>query len=276
MLLRVLIEVALLTCAGCLRTEAQFFDTFTFSNLDRTIPDGCSVGTADTRSITSAVSRITALRVRLHIEGEFDGDLYSYLRHENGAQTQFCVLLNRIGKTDLLRLGSSAPGLDVSIEDSANAGNIHFAVGNDPSQELSAILGSWQPDGRDDSPETVSNTSPINSRLEAFQGADANGYWTLYLADLDGGGTNRLLSWTLEIEGIASPRLSIAYDANTACEILIEGAPAVRYQLECCDSLPDGVWQPLAATLADASGRAFYLDTNSVVTPCRYYRCSVP
>ena len=41
--------------------------------------------------------------------------------------------------------------------------------------------------------------------LTSFNGLDAAGEWTLYLADLESGGTNQLREWALEITGAVHP-----------------------------------------------------------------------
>jgi hypothetical protein len=76
--------------------------------------------------------------------------------------------------------GSSGSGFDVTLSDSGTAnGSIHGATG--------IPTGIWQPD----SANTLDGT---------FGGMTANGTWTLFLADLDGGGgTSTLESWGLEI-----------------------------------------------------------------------------
>jgi hypothetical protein len=72
---------ALLLVSFGSRVRAQTTETNSFTNLDKLIPDGSPSGLHDVRTITSSVLNLSSLRVKLRIIGEFDGDLYGYLRH---------------------------------------------------------------------------------------------------------------------------------------------------------------------------------------------------
>jgi hypothetical protein len=59
---------------------AQIVETNTFI-VDRAIPDGNAAGMSDVQAIGSKISKIAEVKVKLRIAGEFNGDLYVYLRH---------------------------------------------------------------------------------------------------------------------------------------------------------------------------------------------------
>lgn len=57
----------------------------------------------------------------------------------------------------------------------------------------------WQPDARFVDPAFVTDGSPRTAFLNVFNAGPAGGDWTLFLADLSGGGQLRLEHWRLEI-----------------------------------------------------------------------------
>src|SRR6266446_8952819 len=78
--------------------------TNSFKNINAAIPDASTIGLDDTRTISlPGLFSITDLKVSLTVAGGFNGDLYCYLRHENG----FVVLLNRPGRSAANSLGSA-------------------------------------------------------------------------------------------------------------------------------------------------------------------------
>src|SRR5205823_353983 len=102
---------------SCLK--AQPAETHTFTP-NRVIPDGNAAGISDVRNITSAIGSITSLTVRLKIAGEFNGDLYGYVRHGS----RFAVVLNRPGKMAHHAHGYADQGLDVTCQTGAGNGDI--------------------------------------------------------------------------------------------------------------------------------------------------------
>ena len=109
--------------------------------------------------------------------------------------------------------GYADSGLNVVFDDVALAGNIHMygTVSNvSPGQPLA---GTWQPDGRKVDPTVALDTSPVTTALSGFNAAGGNGTWTLFLADVVSGGTNMLVSWGLQITGVATPPLTWARPA---------------------------------------------------------------
>src|SRR6185503_18961000 len=92
---------------------------------NRVVPDGNANGLSDVRNVNSAIGTITSLKVRLKINGEYNGDLYGYVRHSSG----FTVLLNRSGKTALDPWGYGDAGFDVTFQIGAANGDIHVYQG---------------------------------------------------------------------------------------------------------------------------------------------------
>jgi len=157
-----------------------------------TIQDNDLNGTADTHNVTSSIHSISDVQVTLDIAGGYDGDLYAYLLH---GTTGFAVLLNRTGVNGSDAFGSFDSGFAVTLSDSA-AADIHNAPANG-----GVLSGTWQPDGRAVSPVDALDTTPRTALLDSFDGMDANGDWTLFIADASPVGISTLDSWTLTITG---------------------------------------------------------------------------
>ena len=66
-------------------------------------------------------------------------------------------------------------------------------------------MGNFGSDGRLVNPDLVLDTDPRTAFLTNFLGGDANGDWTLFIADLSGGATHTLDGWSMEITGIPEP-----------------------------------------------------------------------
>ena len=109
--------LALVACVGVTAARAQFTQTNNFPDVNLSIPDGDVNGTQDIRNIDSDIADITSIRVRLNVSGNFNGDLYGYLRHSSGATTHISVLLNRPGRTTSNSYGYADSGLDVVFDD---------------------------------------------------------------------------------------------------------------------------------------------------------------
>src|SRR2546425_3815248 len=92
--LKAILLMVLLAAASPPLLQAQITEAYTFTT-NRVVPDGNASGLQDVRSLNSAIAQIASVKVRLRISGEFNGDLYGYVRHSSG----FSVLLNRPGKT---------------------------------------------------------------------------------------------------------------------------------------------------------------------------------
>jgi subtilisin-like proprotein convertase family protein len=201
--------LALLGIATPLLLQAQPTQTYTFTT-NRLIPDGDPSGLSDVRTFNSSIGNITSVTVHLNTTGEFNGDLYGYLVHSNG----FSVLLNRPGKTASNPYGYADSGLNVTFQDGAANGDIHLYESKTIPAPGSPLTGTWQPDDRNVDPATVFDTSPRTTALANFNGLNAAGQWTLFLADMESGGTNELTEWSVTIAGQAYPTLTWANPAD--------------------------------------------------------------
>jgi hypothetical protein len=195
--------LVLLAAVSPLLLQAQTIESFTFTT-NRLVPDGNFSGLSDVRNVTSAVGSISSLTVHLKVTGEYNGDLYAYLRHTNG----FVILLNRVGRTVSNPFGYGDSGFDVAFQTGATNGDIHVYQNSTTPADGSPLTGIWQPDGRNVDPTNVTDVSVRSTSLTNFNGLNGAGEWTLYLADVDSGGTNMLTQWSLDISGAASPALA--------------------------------------------------------------------
>jgi hypothetical protein len=207
--------VALLLLVSILRVDGQIIESHIFSGLNRNIPDGSAVGLSDVRSVTSAVVNVSSVQVKLYIAGQFNGDLYGYVRHVGATCTNFCVLLNRPGRTAINPFGYQDDGFDITFDNGAE-NDVH-------NYELTAtvpvglpLTGIWKPDGRAADPAMVLDTDPCGTSLSSFTNGEASGEWTLFLADLNSGATNVLLGWELNLSGNGHnpTTISLASSAN--------------------------------------------------------------
>src|SRR5208282_3040627 len=89
----------LVFAAGIAGLEAQFAQTNYFTGVNLSVPDGDLDGVEDVRNVASDITQIGSVRVWLQISGNFNGDLYVYLRHSDGNSSHICVLLNRPGRS---------------------------------------------------------------------------------------------------------------------------------------------------------------------------------
>ena len=151
------------------------------------VPDNNLSGWTDSRSVsTMPAGSLQAVAVDLTLTGGWNGDLYAYLVHSSG----FTVLLDRIGAGPL---GDSHAGMNVTFVDDGTAfgttqGNINLYAGvPNPS-------GLWNPD----------NTS---GSLGSFLSTSPNGTWSLFIADLSGGGVTTVSSWGLQMDIVAVPEV---------------------------------------------------------------------
>ena len=194
-----LLAAGLLAACG----QTSITNDFSFSVMTA-VPDGSASGLANNQTLAGMSGTIANVTVGLNLSDGFNGDLYVYLRHGD----VFSVLLNRTGVGGTDADGSADTGFNVTFTTSATD-NIHFY------QKLTYTLngdgqltGAWQPDGRaidpQSSPSIFDSTSP-SATLNLFNDRDPNGTWTLFLADLSGGGQSQLVSWNLQITTVPEP-----------------------------------------------------------------------
>lgn len=168
------------------------------------IPDGNLAGWSDTRTLSGLSGLVSDVNVDLTLSGGNNGDLYAYLVHSSG----FAVLLNRVGRDGSNPLGYGDTGINVTFNDSA-ATDIHYYGG------LGVPTGSYQPDARNISPlssgSVLAGFDRANSGawLSSFTNQSANGSWTLFVADVVGGGSGpTVTSWGLTLDLVPVPEAS--------------------------------------------------------------------
>jgi len=204
-------KMATLRVAGvliCLWTtivSAQIDYSFALP-VNAALPDGNASGLALNANLTGMDGSIAKLTISLNIIGGFNGDLYGTLAGPNGG---FTVLLNRAGVTTGHAFGYSNTGFDVTFDDAASHDNIHFY--QDLSYDLNdsgQLTGTWGSDGRFIDPlsaPAVFDATQPNLSLDSFKGTDPNGTWTLFLADVSGGGQSTVINWGVTIETVPEP-----------------------------------------------------------------------
>jgi hypothetical protein len=220
---------------------------FTGGSLPMSATDGGTVPVSDTRIILSNIGEIRDVNVSFTLTnpnpgGAFNGDFYASLTHSSG----FAVLLNRVGvrsgSTPDEMAGYGDNGFSVTLDDQAANGDIHtyrmqlplvpggLAGGShgtpvDPAYVL-PLTGTWAPDGRNVSADSVTIESPRTAMLSSFNGLPASGSWVFTFADLSPGGTAQLSSWSIEVTGVAVPEpaetAAIAAGALVAAAVLLK------------------------------------------------------
>lgn len=151
------------------------------------VPDNNFSGWSDTRTVGAIpAGTFTSLSVDLQLTGGWNGDLFAYLVHSSG----FSVLLDRVGTgvSGVSAFGYGDVGMNVNL--AASGPSIHQYGGN--STFNGAPSGSWQTD----------NTS---GSLASFLSTNPNGTWSLFVADLSGGGVSTVQSWGLQMDIVAVP-----------------------------------------------------------------------
>jgi subtilisin-like proprotein convertase family protein len=195
-----IIFLAGMLAAGLQKAEATWttYDSGTIT-VNQAIPDNNLSGISSTFTVSEGDTEITSIgfvQLHLNISGGYNGDLYAYLTHDG----QTAILLNRIGTSGAGTFGSAQSGMNIVLNDYFSAGNVHTA----------GILGSgntYGADGRYASPTDLAAISGASTgnNLNNFAGQSALGDWTLFIADVDGGGVPTLNSWQLEITEVPEP-----------------------------------------------------------------------
>ena len=184
--------------------------TFSYS-VGAIIPDGDLSGIQNSQSLGDLSGGITDVNVTLNVSSGFNGDFYAVLMH-NGLRA---VLLNRVGRNATESVGY--PDFGFGPDNSQNpftfddqaARDVHsYRTLSYTLNSSGQLTGQWQPDGRAISPLSPGTAFPTASRsgmLGLFNGGDANGLWTLYVADVSPGGEGTLVSWGLQITTVPEP-----------------------------------------------------------------------
>jgi hypothetical protein len=198
-----------LLIACSLQLEAQLVSD-TFQNVNLAVPDTGQVVCDSESTVGSPNGTISGISVWIDLKGTgagaWDGDYYLTLVHGNG----FAVLLNRVGRAPGSLEGYSDSGFaHVTFQDDAANGDVHVyrvtLEGNQATPILGTLSGTWAPDGRNVSPDSVLSSTARTALLSSFLGSDASGPWTLSISDCSTGGTATLSSWGLQITVVPEP-----------------------------------------------------------------------
>lgn len=204
--MKILIPLALLTGVSGQLQAATITGQFDFI-VGTAIPDNNGIGFSDTRSISTPITSITGVTIQISMGGGWAGDMYAYVTHASG----FSVLLNRPGRKLSDIAGSGVDELVIEFGDNALT-DIHTAL---PSS--GAVSGFFQPDAREIDPDNSLDSSPRTAFLSSFNGVDANGDWTLFMADTVTGDQMTLNGWSLSIQGVPEPSTAILAGIGAIC-----------------------------------------------------------
>jgi len=199
--------------------SAQTFVTNTvFFSPNSVVPDGDPNGLALGANMTDINGGIASLTVTLNISGGDNSDLFAYLTGPTG---NCAILLNRVGMGSANPSGYDDSGFDITLSDSATY-NIHnYQSGAYTLNDSGQLTGDWIPDGRNIDPQSAASSFDsvsITATFESFLGTDPNGQWTLYFADLSGGGQSIVQSSELNITTTPEP-----------CEIALFGFGGILF-----------------------------------------------
>lgn len=147
------------------------------------VPDNNYSGWSDSRSVTAPAGTLQSVAVNLQLTGGWNGDLFAYLVNSSGG---FSVLLNQVGPDPY---GYADAGMNVTL-----AGVSTFGT---PQGNIDSYGGGFIPTG-------VWNPDPA-ANLGSF--TSANGTWSLFIADLSGGGVSTVQSWGLQMDIVAVPEV---------------------------------------------------------------------
>jgi subtilisin-like proprotein convertase family protein len=212
-----------LVIGAALATGASATMTFSDPGLATplAIPDHDAAGILRTLAVSGLDGTTRyAVDVALNIQGSgyggYVGDLYAYLAHQtpSGAYAM-TVLLNRPGRSDTQLSGYDDTGLTITLSDSA-AADIH-TYQSQPGYQLAAttgaLTGTWQPDRRLTNPDDVVSSDAraaisFDEMVHGMANPDPNGYWYIFVADMQSGATMQLNSWSVsfaELSAVPEP-----------------------------------------------------------------------
>lgn len=170
--------------------------TWSSGSLNSMVPDGNASGWVNSTVVSGQLGTITpgSLEVTLNLSGGWNGDLYAYLVNSGGG---FVVLLDRVGMGEGFgSFGYGDAGMNVMFSAAGAGGDIHSYGGN---VLLSGVpSGPFQPDG---SGTTTGNPGSLNSFVNPI------GTWSLFIADLSGGGVTTVQNWGLQMDIVAVPEI---------------------------------------------------------------------
>ncbi len=180
-------------------------------NVVSAIPDGSSAGLARSLNITAPAEQyVVSLDVSLNLSATsggtaYLGDLYIYLT--NGSSIS--VLTNRAGARAGTAFGyDDNQSMNVTFSSGAVADFHSYRLtttGSNTTALSSPLTGVWGADGRVTDPASVLDTDPRTAQLNIFNGATANGTWSLFAADVSTGATHQINSWGLSLTTVPEP-----------------------------------------------------------------------
>lgn len=193
--LRLLLPLAFLAANPV--AEASITWTGPTINVSTAIPDNDDVGLTSSQTVaTTGITQIEQVTVTINLSGGWNGDLYAHLVHESG----FSVLLNRAGRNLANPDGAGSSGMEITFDDAVLL-DIHTAI----PMSGGSVSGTFQPDGRTTDPFDVLSSDSRPAMLSSFTSLNANGTWTLFIADQSAGETSTLQSWSVTITGVPEP-----------------------------------------------------------------------
>jgi hypothetical protein len=186
----------LLLSATIATTQAATISETHSMSVTTTIPDGDLNGVVQSMNPSTLISSVEFVTLTLTTTGGWNGDLYAYLSHDGAIS----ILTNRAGRTASVPSGTATGGMTVTFDDAA-AGDIHSAPGGFGT----AIVGTFQPSGRNINPLLAFDTTTRAAPLSTFAGHPAAGEWRLYVVDAASGDQATLQSWSLNLTGTLIP-----------------------------------------------------------------------
>jgi subtilisin-like proprotein convertase family protein len=175
------------------------------------IPDGTLGGVSSQITVGGSLPILSDIAVTLDVSGGYNGDFYAYLSYNH----VLVPLLNRMGvgssPSTTSAFGYADSGFHVVLSDSGAYGDIHlYQQVTGYGSLIGDGMSTWTPDGRKISPNL---SAPLQfdsaTRLTldgTFGGMNPNGTWTLFFADVSGGGaTSQLQGWSLDITAVPEP-----------------------------------------------------------------------
>lgn len=203
--MKTILTMALFSATAML-LPAQVTTTNSYNGTSALIPEGSPVGLTEQFTASGVSGSVADVQVSLDITGGFNGNLYAYLV---GPQGQLAVLLNRVGVSGGNPFGYSDAGFNITLDGQA-VNNIHNYQSESPTVIGGQLTGTWVADGRNidpQSPGSMFDMASTGANMDIFQNTEANGTWTLFIADLSsGGGTASLNSVVLSIMTVPEPQ----------------------------------------------------------------------
>ncbi len=164
-------------------------------SIGQVIADGNPAGMTVSQTFSGlSTGPIGDVTVRLNLSGGYNGDLYGYLVLQSAdSSTMTAILLDRIGPG---AYGNSGSIINVTLSgNTAGGGSVYLGdIGSVAATgDVTTGVGqNYTPDGN-------------ATALSVFNSHNANGTWTLFLADLSAGSQSTLVSWGLDINVVPEP-----------------------------------------------------------------------